>query len=105
MKSFFGILLSILVIYVIYFDLNHGTLPVAKGENSTVEIPAEKTNQPYFEYKVRSGDTVISIVEKHNQAQLSVPITTLVEDFKSLNKGLEPNKIQNGKIYKFPKYK
>lgn len=104
MKTFFGILFSILVIYVIYFDLNHGTLPVAKGENTTTETSTEKTDQPFFEYKVRPGDTVLSIVERQKQGAISVPITKLVQDFKALNKGLEPNNIQIGKIYKFPKY-
>lgn len=107
MKKLFGILLSILVLYVIYYDLTVGTLPTsapkpvdAKVEQST----PSKTDLPSFDAKVKPGDTVISIVEHKINKSLPVPIPDLIEDFQTLNGGKSPEKIQIGSTYHFPDY-
>jgi hypothetical protein len=112
MKKLFGLLLSVLIIYVIYFDLTVGTLPSstpqpvdAKVENRTQQnIAKPKTNFPAFEAKVKPGDTVISIVENQLDQSLPVSISELIEDFKKLNPGKAPEKIQIGSTYIFPDY-
>ena len=107
MKKLFGILLSILVLYVIYYDLTVGTLPTstpkpvdAKVEQST----PSKTDLPAFDAKVKPGDTVISIVEHKINKSLPVPIPDLIKDFQILNGGKSPEKIQIGSTYHFPDY-
>lgn len=104
MKRFIGLLVGILVIYVIYYDLNHGTLPSAKEQ----KIEAFNTVQPsipYFEKHVEPGDTVLSIVEKRINGPLPVSISEAIEHFQLLNDGMRPEDIQIGKTYKFPDYK
>ena len=113
MKRFLGFIAFILVIYVIYFDLTTGTLPITIEATTTEKTesshePVEKNKEAasidYFEIKVKSGDTVLSIIEGHLNASLPVPIEQVITDFKSLNNGLDPKKIQLGKTYKFPNY-
>jgi len=108
MKKLLGILLSILVIYVIYYDLTVGTLPTsaplpvdAKAEQVTA---ASKSNIPSFDAKVKPGDTVISIVEHRINKSLPVSIHDLIKDFQTLNGGRSPEKIQIGTTYHFPDY-
>jgi hypothetical protein len=107
MKKLFGILLTILVIYVIYYDLTVGTLPTstpkpvdAKVEQNT----ASKTDLPSFDAKVKPGETVISIVEHKINKSLPVSIPDLIEDFQTLNGGKSAEKIQIGSTYHFPDY-
>lgn len=109
MKTLFGILLSILIIYVIYFDLTVGTLPAPA--NGQVEANATKTKIqkpnvaiPSFSEKVKPGETVISIVEHRLGKPLPVSISELIEDFQALNPGKSPEKIQIGSTYHFPDY-
>ena len=112
MKKLFGLLLSVLIIYVIYFDLTVGSLSTsvpqhvdAQVENTTkVNNNKPNTDIPAFEAKVKPGDTVISIVENELDKSLPVSITELIEDFKKLNPGKSPEKIQIGSTYVFPDY-
>lgn len=107
MKKLFGFLLTVLIIYVIYLDLSVGTLPAAnpKQADAKVEtIKKHKTGMPSFQAKVKPGDTVISIVEHQLDEPLPVAITNLIEDFKKLNPGKSPEKIQIGSTYHFPDY-
>ncbi|MEH7120734.1 hypothetical protein V7128_25490 [Neobacillus vireti] len=108
MKKLFGILLSILVIYVIYYDLTVGTLPTsaplpadAKAEQVTA---VSKSKIPSFDAEVEPGDTVISIVEHRINKSLPVSINDLIEDFQTLNGGRSPEKIRIGATYHFPDY-
>jgi hypothetical protein len=103
MKKLFGILFAVLIIYSIYFDLTIGTLPHMGSEKAEAIVKTE-SSLPYFEAKVKPGETLITIVENHANKSISIPITDLINDFKSLNPGQSPEKIQIGKIYKFPKY-
>jgi hypothetical protein len=109
MKKFLGLLLSILIIYVIYFDLTIGTLP--SPSNGTVEATNDKTEVekpdadiPFFTEQVKPGETVISIVEHQLGKPLPVSISELIGDFKALNPGKSPEKIQIGSTYHFPDY-
>lgn len=103
MKKLFGALAILLVFYIIFFDLKHGTLPVAMEEPEIVSTAATvKTS--FFEEKVRAGDTVLTIVENKLKAQIPVSINEVVTDFETLNEGISPEKIQIGKTYRFPDY-
>ncbi|WP_040207988.1 hypothetical protein [Neobacillus jeddahensis] len=109
MKKLIGFLLSILVVYVIYFDLTVGTLPTsktlqvdAKIETNTVE--SKKTTIPFFDAKVKPGETLISIVEHQLDKPLPVPMTKLIDDFQQLNSDQSAEKIQIGITYHFPDY-
>ncbi|MDN3018545.1 hypothetical protein PH210_20380 [Paenibacillus sp. BSR1-1] len=107
MKKLFGFLLTVLVIYVIYLDLTVGTLTPspAKQVDAKVETVIKKqSGLPSFEAKVKPGETVISIVEHRLEKPLPVSITDLIEDFKKLNQGRNPEKIQIGSTYHFPDY-
>lgn len=104
MKRLIGLLGGVLVIYVIYYDLNHGTLPSVKEqkiEASNAELPS----MPYFEKRVEPGDTVLSIVEKRINGPLPVSISKVIKHFQLLNDGMRPEDIQIGKTYRFPDYK
>jgi hypothetical protein len=108
MKQLFGFLLLVLTIYVIYFDLTVGTLPSSHSQQAvalveTSTVPAN-TDIPSFEATVQPGDTVISIVEHHLNKPLPLSITDLIEDFRKLNPGQTPDKIQIGSRYHFPDY-
>ncbi|MED3562215.1 hypothetical protein [Bacillus xiapuensis] len=106
MKKLLGLVLTALIIYVIYIDLTVGTLPSdsvqtveAKGETSSA-----KSTIPSFRTTVEPGETVISIVEHQLKKPLPVSINELVRDFKLLNSGFSPEKIQVGTAYQFPDY-
>ncbi|KAB2338533.1 hypothetical protein F7731_02955 [Cytobacillus depressus] len=103
MKRLSLFLISILIIYVIYYDLTNGTLPADKEPAIEVMTKSE-TTLPFFEKKVSSGDTVLSIIERNIKGPLSVSISEVIIDFKSLNDGLKPEEIKSGIIYKFPDY-
>lgn len=110
MKRLFGLIIFVLVIYVIYYDLSNGTLPIAmetstKAETKKTETEEANTKMSYFEKKVESGDTVLSIVENQLQSSIPVSIQTVVNDFQLLNAGAEAEQIQLGKTYKFPDYR
>lgn len=109
MKKLFGFILAVLIIYVIYFDLTVGTLPSSLTQQVDAKIVTEnkqppKTALPSFDAKVEPGETVISIVEHQLDKPLPVAITDLIGDFRKLNPGETPEKIQIGTTYHFPDY-
>jgi hypothetical protein len=103
MWKFFGTLAILVVLYSIFFDLKYGTLPAKYEEPKSISA-ASSAPHPFFEETVQAGDTVLSIVENKLNAQIPVSINEVVEDFKKLNAGITPEKIQIGKIYRFPDY-
>jgi hypothetical protein len=107
-KKLFGFLLAVLIIYVIYIDLTVGTLPSSITQQVDAKIETQntqlKTDIPAFEAKVEPGETVISIVEHQLDKSLPVSIQDLIEDFRKLNPGESPEKIQIGSTYHFPDY-
>ncbi|MFE8703177.1 hypothetical protein ACFYKX_21595 [Cytobacillus sp. FJAT-54145] len=111
MKRLAGLIMLVLIIYSIYYDLSHGTLPAMSEQKEEVvsevvenEI-VEDTKIVFFEKVVGKGDTVLSIVEESLDSSIPVSIQQVVQDFEELNKGLKPEQIQYGKTYKFPDYK
>ncbi|MDM5331000.1 hypothetical protein [Neobacillus sp. CF12] len=107
MKRIFLFLFGLLTVYVIYIDLTAGTLPTDKTQMpietvATIANPENKMDT--FEAEVEPGETLISIVENHIDRPLPVSIDKLIEDFKSLNPGKTPEKIQIGSSYQFPDY-
>jgi hypothetical protein len=107
MKRIFLFLFGLLTIYVIYIDLTAGTLPKDESQvpEQTVATMAVPENAiAAFEAEVEPGETLISIVEGHIKKPLPVSIDELIGDFKSLNPGQSPEKIQIGASYQFPDY-
>ncbi|WP_338470263.1 hypothetical protein R4Z10_15865 [Niallia sp. XMNu-256] len=104
MRRLVAFLVIIMVLYVIYFDLSHGTLPAVTTEQKTEVKNDRAQSLPYFEKTVQNGDTVLSIIENQLEDSIPVPITEVVSDFKKLNDNLPPQEIQSGKKYKFPDY-
>lgn len=111
MKKIGFLMVVIFLIYIIQYDIRHGTLIPAKAvpvSTQTTESSSPgkaKTTAPYIKVKVKAGDTVLSIVEQLTSKAIPVPIDKVITDFKALNKGLSPENIQIGKEYKFPVYK
>lgn len=112
MKKLIGFLFSILCIYVIYFDLTQGTLTDG-SESRTATAPATQASTgiartdsktPAFQVKVAPGDTVLTIIEHQLNRQIPVSIDEIITDFSALNPGISPQKIQIGKVYRFPDY-
>jgi hypothetical protein len=107
MKKLFGLVLTVLVMYVIYIDLTIGTLPKVSTQKVDAQVEtAQKpiAGLPSFQAKVEPGETVISIVEHRIKKPLPVSITDLIKDFRKLNPGKTPEKIQIGSTYQFPDY-
>ncbi|WP_442594963.1 hypothetical protein [Neobacillus sp. D3-1R] len=104
MKKLFTALILLLICYIIFFDLKHGTLPTSNEEETESIVSSTEPTISYFEEKVRAGDTVLTIVENKLQTQIPVSINEIVNDFISLNNGITPEKIQIGKTYRFPNY-
>ncbi|MFT4412647.1 hypothetical protein ACLM5H_02195 [Fredinandcohnia humi] len=103
----FGVFLAILfILYIIYYDVKFGTLPVAKSE--TIVHEEDVTNQyptmPYQTVEVKAGDTVLSIVEALNKDKPLSSIETIIKDFETLNPKVKANLLQIGKAYHFPLY-
>ncbi|MFS0822688.1 hypothetical protein [Bacillus sp. 1P02SD] len=105
MKRFFAFLAIAFTLYIIYFDVRFGTLPVAKNETiEATEVIAQTPNNPYKEIKVNAGDTLLSIVEAINVGKQISSIESVIEDFEELNPTSKAELLQIGKTYKFPLY-
>ncbi|KIY22713.1 MULTISPECIES: LysM domain-containing protein [Mesobacillus] len=109
MKKLAGLLAFLVLTYAVYNDLSIGTLPALRTAESVLAEAEESGNPtekkiPYFEHEVKPGDTVLSVLDSNSNKPLSVPVSQLVEDFKQLNEGMDPKKIQFGNTYKFPDY-
>ncbi|MGD6841323.1 hypothetical protein ACQCVH_02280 [Bacillus infantis] len=107
MKRIAALLITVLAIYIIFYDLSRGTLPAPDQapalEASTTVEPAEDS-LAYFEQKAVPGETVLTIVERHIDSSVPVSISQVAADFERLNSGVKAGRIQAGKIYKFPDY-
>ncbi|KAA9026322.1 serpin family protein [Niallia endozanthoxylica] len=110
LKRLVGVVITLIILYVVYYDLSQGTLPAsmtketAVSKTTTDSQSTKSIERPYFEKKIKAGDTVLSILEEHLNHSISVPITEVVTDFEELNDGISPQEIQQGKVYKFPNY-
>ena len=104
MKRLVGVLVTVLILYCIYYDLSYGTLPAVKTEQQPEIETMVTEDMAYFEKTVENGDTVLTIIEHQLGQSLPVPISEVVTDFQKLNNDLPPQQIQLGKKYKFPDY-
>lgn len=111
MKRLLIFMISILVIYTVYFDLTKGTLPlktetITEASKKEPSSPTQLQNEPinYFEKEVKRGETVLSIMEQQLNSSIPVSIEKVIHDFELLNDGIKPEEIQYGKRYKFPYY-
>ncbi|HWO98001.1 MAG TPA: hypothetical protein VNM45_16995 [Bacillus sp. (in: firmicutes)] len=111
MKKLGFFIIMIFLIYIVQYDIRHGTLAPIKAvpaSSQTPDISSQgkgKSTIPYISVKVKAGDTVLSIIEQLANGSVPVSIDKVITDFKSLNKGISPQNIQLGKTYKFPIYK
>lgn len=111
MKRLLGLIMFLLIIYVIYYDLSRGTLPIATETSIQVEEehrPYEQEEAPrlaFFEKEVQSGETVLSIIETQLDTSIPVSIQQVVLDFEELNGDTKADAIHIGKTYKFPDYR
>lgn len=106
MKRVTLFLATILIVYAVYFDLSKGTLTFVNAGNEHIyKEPFAEKEVDFFEKRVQSGETLLSIVEAYLGGPLPVSVETVIKDFQKLNNGLHPQNIQVGKIYKFPAYR
>ncbi|PMC39641.1 hypothetical protein CJ195_06925 [Bacillus sp. UMB0899] len=107
MKRFSILLLCFFICYIIYYDLQVGTLPFM---NKTAIVSSDPSNEikdkqeSYYEKRVKQGDTVLTITEKYH-GTLPISIDQLIKDFENLNPGVKSEAIQVGTSYLFPIYK
>ncbi|MCA1031758.1 hypothetical protein LCL95_12055 [Bacillus timonensis] len=109
MKKLIAIVVSMFILFILYYDMSKGTLPVSKAETVTsftnkADYVEEIPKIQYKTVKIKAGDTVLSIVEELANGSIPVPIQTIVDDFETLNKGVKTHHIQIDKTYKFPIY-
>lgn len=107
MKRLSIFILMLFLIYIVYFDMNNGTIAInpslAEGENKAIEVSSKAS--PYIEKKIRQGETVLSIIEQLHKEQIPVSIEQITTDFERLNPKEKAESIKVGKTYKFPLYK
>ena len=97
-----GTLLSVLfILYIIYYDVRIGTLPIANGETikkeEEVATQSQTSHIPSETIKVKAGDTVLSIVESVNKEYRISSIETVIKDFEALNPNVEAEVFQIGR--------
>jgi hypothetical protein len=117
-----GIIFLLLFIKSIIHDLSVGTAieistPPAEekkekekeemnptDKDQTITDTQNENNLPFktVSYKVKAGDTVLSIAEKLND--LTISIQQLIEDFERLNPSTNPHQIRIDETYLFPIY-
>ncbi|MCM3596245.1 hypothetical protein M4D55_10715 [Metabacillus idriensis] len=105
MKRLMIFILFIFLMYIVYYDMNSGTISI--NPQGKVEEPAAEAvsagSKPYTEKKISQGETVLTIVEQLHK-QFPVPIDQIRQDFEKLNPNVKADTIQVGKTYKFPLY-
>ncbi|MBM7650030.1 LysM repeat protein [Bacillus ectoiniformans] len=106
MKNLLLFLAAVIVLMGIWNDLSVGSLPSAQTVNFQKEVPAWESDseKEYQSVTVKAGDTVLSIADKLSASDQPIDIAKVVDDFKRLNNGLNPEDIQSGQAYKFPVY-
>ncbi|MDM5298757.1 hypothetical protein QUF51_11335 [Bacillus pumilus] len=98
MRRILFLLISLFVLFIIFFDLKHGTIPHQEDPATPVSAFHSSDQKAYKTVTVKQGQTVVSIVHT------SKPIDEVIEDFEELNQGVKANDIRAGSTYKFPVY-
>ena len=110
MKRLSILMIFFFVCYIIYYDLQIGTLPVLNKTSIAQQATTDINNNSrdpqgsYYEHTVKQGDTVLSITEKYH-GTLPISIDRLVQDFEDLNPNVKAEEISIGTSYLFPDYK
>ncbi|MCH1624947.1 hypothetical protein [Fredinandcohnia quinoae] len=105
MKKLVALLSPFFILYIIYFDLKVGTLPIAESAAKTQEdVITQTASTPSKLIKIQPGDTVLSIIETINPNYRISSIDTLINDFEALNPNVKADLLQIGKTYYFPLY-
>ncbi|MFC4320792.1 LysM peptidoglycan-binding domain-containing protein [Litchfieldia salsa] len=109
MKRMAGFAILFFILYVIYYDMNIGTLSIVKGEVkpvNAVEVTTQedKSSAPFQAVEIKPGDTLLSISEDLNQNHKKISIMTIIKDFEKLNPDVQANSLKIGQVYKIPLY-
>lgn len=98
-------LLIILFVISIYTDLTTGSVPkkidVLPPDSVATKLP-EKPG--VIRVKAKSGDTVLSIVEKWNKSSQTMDVANIISDFEKLNPEADPHRLEPDVFYYFPIY-
>jgi len=88
-----------------FYDITVGTLNFLPGTHRTEASPRVQQTDglTYRTVTVEPGDTVLSVHERLNPAA-HIAIEKVLNDFRTLNGGQDPNHIQIGASYRFPVY-
>lgn len=109
MKRLSFFIIGLFLCYIVYYDFQIGTLPafsmtnIEKTKKSPIEVE-ESPSIPFYEVKIKQGDTVLSITERYHDS-LPTSIEQIVKDFEMLNTDVKAEAILLGKTYRFPDYK
>ncbi|MBO9129623.1 LysM domain-containing protein [Bacillus sp. 165] len=109
MKRLAITMIALLIGYALFYDITVGTLPLlhtysSQKQTTTKSVANETISKLYKNLEVKSGDTVLSVVEQINEKGIP-SIEKVVTDFRKLNPNSSPNKLRVGQTYKFPLYK
>lgn len=99
MRRILFLLISLFVLFIIFFDLKNGTIPVEGNQAVPASALQTAEKKTYKNVTVKQGETVLSIVHT------SKPLDDVIKDFEELNQGVKANEIRAGDTYKFPVYK
>jgi len=99
-------LLTTIIGYIIYYDISIGTFRYLSS-SSTQEVSSTVSNEsiPYETIQIKSGDTLLSIVEQLSIMKKIPSSKRITEDFQILNPHDIPTKLIIGNSYKIPIYK
>ncbi|MYL33453.1 hypothetical protein GLW08_09135 [Pontibacillus yanchengensis] len=124
-KKLLVVTLVFLFIVSITKDLTTGTFPASVNENeettskqitqpsttskattNTVDQPLQSNKRfETIQYKVKAGETVLSIIERLNKQGNPVTIQQMLKDFEDLNPNTNPHQIETNEPYYFPVYR
>ncbi|MGE6629298.1 hypothetical protein [Bacillus sp. NPDC077027] len=99
MRRILFLLISLFVLFIIFFDLKNGTIPLQETAAIPVTSSINTEKKSYKMVRVKQGETVVSIV------RTSRSLDEVIQDFEELNQGVKANEIRAGSTYKFPVYK
>ncbi|KIL46007.1 hypothetical protein [Jeotgalibacillus campisalis] len=94
MKKLIIGLFIVLILFIGYTDFTKGTI--------NHELLHENDSTSSIEAEAKPGDTLISMMERHDILPVNFNIDQLSQDFTQLNQGLPPQKIVAGQYYSLP---
>ncbi|MFD2704256.1 hypothetical protein [Salibacterium lacus] len=102
MKKTLFFILFILLSVSVYYDLTEGTLT---GSGKDKPAPSDNIDDGHaVEVTVESGQTLLSITKKLHDGVLPASVDIITRDFKQLNDGISPDRMQVNRPYEFPLY-